>query len=194
MHRKGFTLVELLVVIVVSALISAFTIQYGKIGQNQVALNVEAAKVSQLILQAKELAIATYTSTAATCAFGVAFDYAAQTYSLFSYAPAGAPPCPALASTTALTAASVQQYEPQSWKVRVTPGIVMQSAAAGNDVLRDVIFYPPQPATLLSRDGATLMNPSDPLNPPLTSKVYLRTADGSATAVISVNPAGQVSL
>jgi len=190
--KKGFTLIELLVVVAISAIISAFTIQYGKIGQNQVALSVEAAKISQFILEAKQLSIATYTTSAATCAYGVLFDYPNQTYSLFAFTPTGAPPCPTLASTTAISAANVLQYQQQSWKVHVAPGVVLKNTAA--DALSVVIFYPPQPATLLSRDGTTLMNPADPLNLPQTSRVYLTTRDGSANNTISVNPAGQVSL
>jgi prepilin-type N-terminal cleavage/methylation domain-containing protein len=92
--RRAFTLIELMVVLGISAVLSALAITYSKIGQNEVALSVEESKVGQFILQAKQLAIATYTvppsTAAASCGFGVTFNLAAtpQTYSVFVYDPA----------------------------------------------------------------------------------------------------------
>lgn len=184
--RKGFSLIELIIVIAISVMVSAIAITYSHVGQNQVSLSVEAAKISQFILQAKDLAIATYTGGAASCGFGVTFDYAAQTYSLFRYAPNGAPPCPTLASRVSVAAGEMKKYADQSWQTPISKGVQFQTVAG--DVLQTVIFYPPAPTTLMSRNGAGGVF----LAPTQTSKVYLVSADGGDTAVISVNPGGQI--
>ena len=102
MKRNGFTLIEMLVVIAVMALLSGLAIVYSHVGQNQVALSVESAKVAQLILEAKDLSVATYSDKKNTCGYGVHFDYSTNRYSLFEYdLPSGQSICPSLASTTA---------------------------------------------------------------------------------------------
>ena len=53
------------------------------------------------------------------------------------------------------------------------------------DNLIDVLFYPPNPDTLMSNNGTKFVTS--------TSKVYLVTPDGKASSTVSVNGAGQVS-
>jgi len=186
--KRGFTLIELLIVVAISALISALSILYSHTGQDQVTLSVEAAKISQLILQAKNLAISTYSGTGQTsCAYGVVFNFGAQNYSLFNYSPPlnAAGHCPSAASTTAVAADTIKEYAVSSWQLPISPGVVMQNSAP--DTLTLVLFYPPLPVTFISRDGGASF-----LTPGLTSKVYLQTRNGSASAQISVSPGGQV--
>jgi prepilin-type N-terminal cleavage/methylation domain-containing protein len=186
--KKGFTLIELLVVIGVSVVLSAIAISYSKIGQNQITLSVEEAKISQFILQAKELSIATYTGGSASCGFGMYFNVPAQRYSLFSYNPAGAPPCPKMNAITSIGPADIGQYTPGTWNVAVSRGVKMTLSPGGaNDSIAYVLFYPPAPTTFFIDNGA-----SDIVQQ--TSHVYLSTTDNSASAVVTVNPAGQVSL
>jgi prepilin-type N-terminal cleavage/methylation domain-containing protein len=188
--NKGFTLVEILVVVALSALFASFAISFSKIGQNQLNLSVEGAKVSQFILQAKELTIATFNGAANACGYGVHIDYVNQTYSLFKYVPSGAPPCPSAASTTdaGISLSDMQEYASSSWQVPLSTGVVMKSTAPTNDVLTDVLFYPPDPFILISTDGATFPNP------PATARIYMMSSDGGDAITVSVNPAGQVSL
>ena len=190
--RKGFSLVELLVVLGISVMLTGIAIVYSGIGQNQVALSVETAKLAQSILRAKNLAIATYNEAPGTCGYGVSIDIANNEYSLFSYNPTGAPPCPTVASSTAAGISSGEegQYSATSWNVPLATGVHIVSGGAGND-LAVVVFYPPDPATLLSRTGSGGAFMPSASAVPLT--VTLRTTDGSMTSVISVSPAGQVS-
>lgn len=188
-NRSGFSLIELVVVIGVSALISGMAILYSRAGQNQVTLSVEAAKISQFILQAKQLAVATYSGNGAACGYGVAFNYAAQTYSLFGYAPAGIPPCPSVNAVTGIDPAEIVPFSQATWQVPISKGVTMNPAAPGGDVLTIVLFYPPSPVTLVSRATST---PITFMNPPQTSRVYLQTADGGAQSTVVVGPAGQV--
>jgi prepilin-type N-terminal cleavage/methylation domain-containing protein len=187
---RGFTLIELLVVVGISAVLSGLAIVYSHVGQDQVTLSVEQAKISELILQAKELSIATYGTDANTCAYGIHFNFAAQTYSLFAYDSRGAGVfCPSPASTTAdgLIAGDIAEYAQGTWNVHVSPGVVMEPLSYAGDVLSDVIFYPPDPTTLVSHDGVTFTSIPE-------ATVYLKTTNGSAVGTVSVNPAGQVNL
>lgn len=203
MKRNGFTLVEILVVVAVTAVLSGLAIVYSHVGQNQIALSVEESKVAQLILEAKELSIATYSTNTATCAYGVAFDYANSEYSLFEYNSASAPSgpglrpiCPSLASTTVTNGVDtdvMDEYANGSWNVHVSPGVALIDGGAGSSTIRYVLFYPPDPYTLISNDGKTFYGEFT-ATPATTGFVYLQTADGSETRTISVSPAGQVGL
>ena len=184
--RKGFTLIEILVIVAISAMLSSVAIIYSHTGQNQVALYVEAQKISQFILQAKELSVSTYGNVGVSCGYGVAFDLSRQTYSIFSYVPAGAPPCPAAAGVNSIAPADMAQYTVGTWNVKPAPNIVMKDGGGSNDSIAYVLFYPPAPATILIDNGAGLVHK--------TSHVYLSTSDNGVSTVVTVNTAGQVSL
>jgi hypothetical protein len=168
---------------------------YTQVGQNTISLSIEESKVGQLILQAKELSIATYSTNGTTCAYGVQFNPANSTYSLFEYNSAVKPPlgggravCPSLASTTAVTAADIQEYTGGSWQVHTATGVVLKAGGAASSTIVDVMFYPPDPFTLVSLDGKKFLYPAP------ASHVYLSTANGSDARTITVNAEGQVSL
>ncbi len=181
--RKGFTLIEILIVVAISGMLATIALGYSRSAQNQVALSVETAKIAQTILRAKDLTLATYANVPGTCGYGVLFDPANNNYSLFAYTP-GAPPCPgsptALPSPCGTTCSLVNQ---SAWRTPLANGVRMTSQADSATV---IIFYPPAPQTFISRDdGATFVN--------ATSKVYLQTLDGSASTTVSVNPGGQIT-
>jgi prepilin-type N-terminal cleavage/methylation domain-containing protein len=197
-HRppsRGFTLIELLVVVLISAVLSTLAILYSHVGQNEVSLSLEASKISELILEAKKLSVATYSDNNTICAYGVHIDYANQTYSLFEYNSAthiNASPqlyCPTLASTTAdgvVPSEMVPYLNGATWQIPISNGVVLESSSPNSDVLTDVLFYPPDPITLMSRDDTTFST-STP-----TSRIYLTTVGGGTNGTISVSPAGQV--
>jgi prepilin-type N-terminal cleavage/methylation domain-containing protein len=203
MQRKGFTLIEVLVVLALTALLSGIAIGYTHVGQNDVSLSIEESEIAQMILEAKELSIATYSSNSVTCAFGVQFDYVNSTYSLFAYdaaaspsQPGGRPLCPSLAGTAAsVDQNAITEYANGSWQVHTPPGVVLDASAdpVASDTIQDVLFYPPNPFTLMSFDGQTFQD--DYTNPPAsTGYVYLSTVGGTDSRTISVNTDGQVSL
>lgn len=195
--QKGFTLLEVIIVIAISAMLSVVALGYTAVSRNQVALSIEATRIAESILHAKDLAIATYNNSSSTCGYGVAIDIANNKYSLFAYNPSAAkygrvpPPCPSLASTTAggfSSSTEMGVYSQLAWQTPVANGVRLLSNGAGKD-LAVVLFYPPAPATLLSSDGESFLAGAT-LS---TLEVSLRTVDGSASTTISVNPAGQIS-
>lgn len=209
-NKKGFTLIEILIVLAITAVLSSFAIVYTHVGQNQISLSIEESKVAQLILEARELSIATYSSNNNTCAYGVAFNYASSTYSLFAYNAAatsseyiGRPICPSLASTSKnIDLNAMQEYQPGSWQVHTAQGVKLVNGGAASDTIQYILFYPPDPCTLVSTVVAggnnifqSTCNDTFPYNdPPASTYVYLSTTDGSMSRAITVNPAGQVSL
>ncbi len=197
--KKGFTIIELLVVLAISAMLSAIAITYTGMERNQIALSVETAKIAGLILRAKELSITTYAQSPSTCAYGVSFNIAANTYSIFAFNPdaakysASIPPCPGAASVLdagIAQSSEVVQYSLETWNIPLANGVHMQSGGNGDD-LAVVIFYPPAPTTIMSRDGERFLDPQT--TPNMTSLVYLATGDGTTHATIAVNAAGQIS-
>jgi len=199
--NKGFTLVEILIVLSISALLSGLAIVYTHIGQNQITLSIEESKIAQLILEAKQLSVATYSSNNNTCAYGMQFNYTDQTYSLFAYNAAvsspsapGRPICPSVASTTAgINAGAVAKYADGSWNIHVSSGVKIIDAGAASTTIYYVLFYPPNPFTLMSFDGSTFLGAyTNPIAP--TGNIYLETSDGGTARTITVNSAGQVNL
>lgn len=184
--RSGFTLIEVLIVIAISAMLAGIAIGYSGVGRNQTALSVEETKISQFILQARTLAIATYGNTNGVCGYGVSFNPTTQTYSLFAYVP-GLSSCP---SALDITPASVEdiaeqeKYTDETWQVHPESGVVLSSKS---DSVATVLFYPPDPTTFLIQAGNLAIFTNQ------TSNVYLVTSDGTSYKTITVNSAGQVS-
>lgn len=58
--RSGFTLLEILIVISITIMISGIAISYNGSTQQQIGLYVEVQKLAELILRAKSLAVSTY--------------------------------------------------------------------------------------------------------------------------------------
>lgn len=188
--RAGFTIVELLVVVAISLLLTSFAITYSNIAKNQNALAVEEAKISQFMIRARSLSIATYGANPANgqpvaCGYGVKFNLGAtpQTYSIFTYSPVVAPnPCPSLSSIATISADQELPYSQSSKDVPLSTGVKLNSQA---DSLLTILFYPPEPTALLSKDGQNFV--------PGPMSIYLSTVDGSANATLSVNSAGQIN-
>lgn len=194
--RTGFTLVEVLVVVAVSAMLSMIVIAYSNVSKNEISVSVEAAKISQTVFQAKTLAIATYATSASSCGYGVSFDYAARTYSIFTYNPSIAPPCPTAASVAknmalgGVSPREMRKYTDATWNMPVARGVLLQENPNGqNDSVKFILFYPPDPTTFISHDGNIFTDASQP-----SSNIYLAPAGNASTMkIISINSAGQIT-
>jgi prepilin-type N-terminal cleavage/methylation domain-containing protein len=181
----GFTLIEILIVVAITSLLSGVVLTYSSKGRTQVALYVESAKLSQTILRAKSLAIATYGESETPCGYGVHIDYNAKTYSLFSYKP---PDCGTISSgpidTTNLTYPGA--YTVKSGEVYNLPQ-GMEYDGSGSP-LSDILFLPPDPAIdIWTRED--LLGPSN--NP--SSVVIINSADQASRITVKVTPGGQVT-
>lgn len=81
--RSAFTLVELIVTISISVLLTTMLVLYTKTGEKQLTLFVERSKILGVITQAKTLAIQTLSNPAGEipCGYGVYFN--PPTYFIF---------------------------------------------------------------------------------------------------------------
>lgn len=177
--KAGFTLVEILVILGITALISGFAVSYGRVGQRQIALYVETAKMAGLMFRAKSLAIATYgaASRPRSCGYGFAVDYDSKSYVLFNYQPQPeSPNC-----TDIISIDPAFRFIVSSFKINT--GLEMDNAAS--DSLHSILFVPPSPRTLISTgpDGALSSGPAT---------LHLRTVDSLLKGKISVNSSGQI--
>ncbi len=200
--RNGFTLLEILIVISITIMISALAISYTSSTQQQIGLYVEVQKLSALILRAKSLAVSTYNdpqaagaSNVVICGYGIAINYPSNRYSLFFYKvppgqncgnittikhdPDGAPP----EGPTEIELLSSHD---------VAPGVILldenhRDSDGNRDSIYYVLFVPPSPITLIS-----ISFNGDVLSPPGPGSISLITKDASLNATISVSSVGQV--
>jgi len=209
--RRGFTIVELLVVMAISAMLAGIAITYSNISKNQIALSVEASKIGGTLYRTKDLAIATYNAPARpgstkTCGYGMLIDSKNNNYSIFAFRPDQSKAaysstdltkfCPSeaavLAAGLTITGnnAEVTSTSPGTWHVPVTNNIKLYRST-GSDNLGVVLFYPPDPDALLSNGNAASATVTF-LNPGETLHAYLAVPDGAPTTSVTVNPAGQI--
>lgn len=160
MASRGFTLVELIVVVGVTVLLSAFLLTFGNSGRTQITSYVERAHLAEVIFRAKTQSLETYSNPRApslkTCGYGVHVDYADNQYFLFGIIDTDllGRNCQTVSSIANAKSNPLLQYteEPSHG---LPPGIVFVPDPEGQSVtLDDVLFMPPQPKTLLwTSDG-----------------------------------------
>ncbi len=197
--RAGFTLIEILIVVAISALLAGLVITYSSVGRNEVALSVQSTAIAQTLSRAKSLAIAAYGSQTPgaphVCGYGVAFDFAADTYSLVSYEPASGKCSDASAVRSGgVPSAELHSYSSDTWHRVVGGGLQLRGTGSAGPAAALVLFYPPDPTTLVSTDlciagdaGCTYTFPLQP------GTIYLLTSDNSAAQNVTIGTAGQIS-
>lgn len=198
-ERAAFTLIELLIVVAISALLTSLVIVYSGTARNQANLSVQTTTIAQLLVRAKSLAIATYRNPSAPgshlCGYGVLFDTAAETYSLVSYSPAGGAACPSTAaiSMNGITGDTLSQYSADTWHMRLTNGVKFLTTGSQGNALKLALFYPPDPTTLLSWDACTLGDGNCAFGfSSQPGAIYLATTDSSTQQTITVGLVGQI--
>lgn len=186
-ENGGFTLIEMLIVVAISAMLASMAISYGGVERDQTELSIEKTKVAEFIFQARSLSLATYRNNSAsanTCGYGVLIDNPQNTYSIFAYDPVGAGVrCPSEGDVAYDTGSypiigNDSKNTDEAWQVHPQGGITISSAAS------IVFFFPPNPDTFIYDAGG---NPID------QASITLTTPDNKASATVFVNSAGQVN-
>jgi prepilin-type N-terminal cleavage/methylation domain-containing protein len=173
--KRGFTLIEVVIVVGISVLLTSVVLSYSSTGRDQVYLSIEKAQVGQVIAKAKSLTISTYNQPDVPCGYGVWFDYPNKKYEIFRYKIS---PCSDVV-TLGIIHGSGYSAEPQN-KFSLPPNIAFGSGA---DQIDTVFFTPPDPKTYLWQESS----------PEISGKIYLKTVSGSATNWVSVSSAGQIT-
>lgn len=178
--KKGFTLLELLVVVGITALLSAILISYSSSSRQQIALYAEEARLGQTIYRAKFIALSSYvrsTGSPGTCGYGVHIDYAAMSYYLFSYNKPANSGCDSINSIDTNSENIMSTF-------RLNKNIKLV-APSGTPRLDDILYVPPDPKIIISSAGTVVSNGS--------AAVIIQTQDNLLSAPVSVNSAGLIS-
>lgn len=183
----GFTIVELIVVVAITSILSGFIILYGRSSGERVAISTEESKIGQVILRAKSFAISTYAdSHISSCGFGLMVNYPVASYSLVSYSKDSGGGCGNISFSNSGRFVTLENYT-------LAPGLAFATDCSGTACpkkLRVVLFVPPDPQTLVWNEP-----PQDIPDPNGSGNIYLTTASGKSAFVvkISVSWAGQVT-
>lgn len=163
--RDGFTLVEILVVVSITAMLSSVLILYSRTGERQILLFREQSKVINLIARAKSLALQTYIDGTSSCGYGIHFALP-DTMILFRDIAADCE------TSDNIYSGSDEDFS----HLILNSGIVFSAADVS-----DILFIPPDPIIKLNPDQ-------------VSGIITLQTADGGTQARIKVNNSGQISV
>ena len=163
--KIGFTLVEVLVTLSITVLLSSVLILYSRTGERQILLYREQSKVINIIAKSKSLALQTYIEDATTCGYGIHFSLP-NTLILFKDISADC------ATSDNIYSGPIEDFS----HLILATGIVISAS----DII-DVLFIPPDPTVKL--------NPAQ-----VSGVVTLQTIDGGAQARIKMNNSGQISI
>jgi prepilin-type N-terminal cleavage/methylation domain-containing protein len=176
-NRSGFTLIEILIVIAITALLAGLILTYSSSSRDQVSLYVEEAKLSQTIAKAKSLTISTYNLPEVPCGYGVHMDYVTSTYTLFSYND----PDPKSKCDFTLLDPS---FETPITVVQLPANLAFKAPNAAS--VDDILFLPPNPDTWIWLEGAGAVTSTE-------GKVSLVSRSGTYSVNVSVSSAGQIT-
>lgn len=165
--NKGFTVIEMLVVISIIALLSSILIIYSRAGENQMILFRDQARLITALNRAKSLSVQMFNAPQPPCAFGVYFSQAGNTFLIFRDL---ALDCRNADHIYTGTEELFESYQLSS-KIKFK-----------ELTLTNVVFIPPDPKTLIDNDPDKN-----------EATITLETLDGNASLKVKVNNAGQIS-
>ena len=169
--KRGFTLIELIVVIgILSGLISLFVL-YSRDSERQLKLIREQARLISAVLRTKALSVQTFKSGEASCGYGV--NFSTNAYRIFKEPKAADGSC---ANNKAWGDAT--DIEVESVNLSDT-GVTLSTSPS----MTDVFFTPPDPKVLLS--------PGNLSQSVITLSVTI--AGSASTRAVTINNGGQIS-
>lgn len=182
--RAGFSLIEIIVVIGVTLVLSGFAVHYSNVSRHTTVLSIERARIGQLILRAKSLTLATKRGAEGRpCGYGVWVDYNRSLH-LFSYSPDSGESCKDIAKKQPEPAKIPNWEEVEEYELAKEVRFVLPPPSSKLDM---VMFLAPEPATLIWKDGRTGQAELE------TGFIRIEAAAGDMQATIFVTPRGEVS-
>lgn len=170
--RRGTSLVEVLIAIAVTAILSGIVIVYGAASRRQVTLYVDTVRLAETILRAKSQSVLTYYNPAAsTCGYGVRILPAERAYALFRYAAGEGGTCETIPGVGDENYVQIEK-------------IALQRDVGIAATVDDILFVPPDPKTYLWNGGARV---------PGGGEVRLSVNGGAAERVVAISTGGQVT-
>ncbi len=182
--RKAFTLIEVIIVIGITAVLAGLILTYTSASRDQVALYVEEAKLAQTISRAKSLAITTFNRAsegeAVPCAYGVHVNYDEQSYEIFSYS---APKCEVTVQDLTDIGEGDCTNQPACVFSKETLPANVKLTAMSEDAIEDIVFIPPDPKTLIWKQGFETTS----------NQGSIGLSAGKAAVTIGVGEGGQIT-
>ncbi len=194
--RRGFSTIEVLMVVLIIALLTSLTLGYSREGEKQIVLATARASLLETIIQSKNLAFQTFKQIRYLCGYGVHFEN--NQYILFTDLPTGNPlnqRCPMPTASGPFYSGATENFRVESLDPRLeilvcfvpqgitSLGLALPSILCPGTNVADVLFMPPDPIVLF-----------DPPLPGSDMVIVLRFRDGSSSSRIIVGRAGQVSV
>jgi len=168
--KKGFTVIEMLIVVAILGVISAALITSMHVGERQIALFKEQARIINVLSRAKALSIATFGEGGSVpCGFGVHFE-APNKFLIFKD----------LATASDCVSAD-KKYSDSS---EIYESFQLDSRVAFDALgLSDIVFIPPAPTVIINLNGVQQDQ----------ATIIIKTVSGSDSKTIKINSAGQIS-
>ena len=164
MKEKGFTLIELVVVIGILSLLSASLITYSRAGEKQIVFFKEQSVLTSAVFRAKNLAISTYgRDEANSCGYGIHFN-SPQEIIIFNDKISGG------------ECSSPGSYSDSGEDIEK---IIIDSRVKIAGSPSDFIFVPPEPTVSPGSEVSIRLELAD---------------DSSKSSVITISPAGQITV
>ncbi len=160
----GFTMVEMLVILGILTVISSTLIANIHIGERQIVLFREQAKVISALSKAKSSSVSTFGGAGVPCGFGVYFE-APRTFIIFK-------------DLAVNCQAADRKY---SGETEIYESFQLDSGVAFDNLsLSDIVFIPPNPLVVITplQDQATII---------------IKIVGGESSATVKINSGGQIS-
>lgn len=172
--RRGFSVIEMLVVMSILVVLTSILILYNRTGELQIVLLREQAHFIGTVIRAKSLALNTLIEDTPACGYGVHMDVSAGSMpSRYFIYRDKAINC----RTSDRIYAAASDEIVSGTETALPPHIVF-----GTITVQDILFVPPNPQVFL--DGSQAL---------AEVSVVLQSDDGATKATVTINNAGQIS-
>ncbi|MDP3991570.1 MAG: prepilin-type N-terminal cleavage/methylation domain-containing protein [Candidatus Colwellbacteria bacterium] len=176
--RRGFTLIELVVVMAITAVLISMVLGYSKESTRQLVLTSTQAKMLSLINRAKFLSIETFfggerSGDQRICSYGVRVDRSNQEIFIFQDLSSSAE-CPGNSNNVYDKG---EELSGELNRVNLKDTVITFTE---NTTLTEVVFIPPDPKTKINNSGTT------------EARVEVKIREGKGQFTITVNNAGQI--
>ena len=172
--RRGFSVIEMLVVMSILVVLTSFLILYNRTGELQILLLREQAHLISTVIRAKSLALNTLIEDVPACGYGVHIEVSTG----------AAPSRYFIYRDKAINCRTSDRiYAAASDEIVAGTEVIFPPQIVFGDVgVHDILFVPPMPEVFL--DGSQGLTEAD---------IVMMSSDGKTKATVTVNNAGQIS-
>lgn len=175
---KGFTLLELLVVLGITLLLSAGLIFYNRTSENQLLLFRDQQKIISALQRAKSFSLETFSQAEAPCGYGVNFSLPNTVVIFKDLSPSSDPQCSDIDFVySGDSKGDCQNYAECVEKIYLDKNVKFSELGLNN-----IVFIPPNPNIIIDKDP----NKAEAL-------IKIKSSTGQTEKIIKVNNRGQIT-